>query len=47
MLHPTLLPNPNPNVDVPWERPELDGLTRGIGLTLLNRVLQHVKQGNN
>ena len=25
--------NPNPNVDVPWGRPGLDGLTGGIGLT--------------
>ena len=34
MLHPTFLPNPNPNAYVPWERPELDVLTRGIDSTL-------------
>ena len=34
MLYPTFLPKPNPNEDIPWERPELDGLTGGIGSTL-------------
>ena len=29
----TFLPNPNPNEDIPQERPELDGLTGGIGST--------------
>ena len=33
MLCLTFLPNPNPNVDTPQGRPELDGLTRGIDLT--------------
>ena len=33
MLHPTFLPQPNPNAGIPWGRPELDGLTRGITLT--------------
>ena len=33
MLHLTFLPNSNPNVDIPWERPGLDGLIRGIDLT--------------
>ena len=27
MLHPTFLPSPNPNIDVPEGRPGLDGLT--------------------
>ena len=34
MLHPIFLPNPSPNVGVPWERPELDGPIGGIGLIL-------------
>ena len=33
MLHLTFLPNPNPNIDMSWARPGLDGLTRGIDLT--------------
>ena len=35
MLCPTFQPNPNLNEDAPWGRPELDGLTGGICLTLL------------
>ena len=32
MLHPIFLPSPNPNIDIPWERPEPDGPTGGTGL---------------
>ena len=31
---PNFLPKPNPNGDIPRERPELDGQTRGIGSIL-------------
>ena len=34
MLHHIFLPNPSSNVGALWERPELDGLTGGIGLIL-------------
>ena len=34
MLHPIFLHNPSPNVGIPWEKPELNGPIRGIGLTL-------------
>ena len=33
MLHPTFLPNPNPNVDIPQGIPGLGSLTGGIDLT--------------